>query len=106
MRRTLVDALLSKPMLPALCAGVLYTLQTAALLGHTWHNTKPSYHGMDWIAVTVITLPGSLIADLCLGKHHSMPVEAIFGLVVNSIGFYLIGLSICHLAECSVPRKW
>jgi hypothetical protein len=105
MRRTLVDALLSKPVLPGLWAGVLYTLPTAALLGNTWRNTKPGYHGMDWIAATVITLPGSLIADLCLGKHRSIPLEAIIGLVVNSIGFYLIGLSICHLAERSVSRK-
>jgi hypothetical protein len=105
MRRTLVDALLSKPVLPGLWAGVLYTLPTAVLLGHTWHNTRTGYHGTDWVAVVVVTLPGSLIADLSMGKHRSMPLEAIIGLVLNSIAFYLVGLSICHLAERSVSRK-
>ena len=105
MRRTVVDAMLSKPVLPGLWAGVLYTLPLAVLLGQTWHNTKPGYHGMDWIAVGILTLPGSVIADLCLGKHHSLPLETIIGLVTNSVAFYFVGFAICHLAERSVPRQ-
>jgi hypothetical protein len=105
MRRTLVDALLSKPVLPGLWAGLIYTLPVGALLSHTWHNSKPGYHGTDWIVGIVLTLPGSALADLCLGKHPSLPVEAAIGLVVNSIALYFAGLVICHLAERAWPGR-
>jgi len=46
VKGTLVEALLSKPVLPAVWTGVLYTLPMTILWSFTWHHTKPSIEEM------------------------------------------------------------
>ena len=98
IRQTVFEMILSKPVLPALWVAVFYTLPMAVLLSHTWHNTRPSYRGTDWILVVILTLPGSIIGAY-FGKTLPAPFHAIIGLAINSIFGYFLALLISHLAE-------
>lgn len=70
----------------------------AVLLGYTWRNTSPRYHGGDWIMVEMLTLPGGILG-VYLAKGLPLPFQALFALAANSIVGYLLCLLICHLAE-------
>ena len=67
----------------------LYTVLTALLLGYTWHNTKPEYHGFDWFWACVLTLPWSAIVDSC--HVVSLPAAVIIGIGLNAGVIYLFG---------------
>jgi uncharacterized membrane protein len=102
MQRTCVDALLSKlSFTPVLWAAVLlsYTLPTAVLLGYTWHNTRPEYHGFDWVMVYILTLPTLAIIDPYFHKTVPVQFEVLIGLGVNTTALYLFARLLCHIAE-------
>jgi hypothetical protein len=100
MPRTHIEALRSKRSFkPALWAAVLYTLPTAVLLGYTWHNTRPEYHGFDWMLVGILTLPTCAIIDVCFHKIVPVQLEVIVGLGVNATAIYLLARVLNHIAE-------
>ena len=78
---------------------MVYALSTAVLLGHTWHNTKPVYHGFDWILIGMLTYPTCVIIDLYFPSAVPVQFEALIGLGVNAAAVYLLGRLVCHVAK-------
>jgi len=100
MPRTRVEAMRSKRSLTlGLSAAVLYALPTAILLGYTWHNTRPEYHGFDWMLVDILTLPTGAIIDLYFHKIVPVQFEVLIGLGVNATAIYLLARFLCYIAE-------
>jgi hypothetical protein len=68
-----------------------YTLPVAIVWVYTWHNTRPKYHGMDWILVSLLTYPGCgwelLFADR---EFVPMPFGVLVGLALNTAAIYLL----------------
>ena len=84
-----------RPFAAALWSAVVYALPTALLLGYTWHNTKPVYHGFDWILIGMLTYPTCVIIDL----YFPSAVPVLIGLRVNAAAVYLLGRLVCHVAK-------
>ena len=68
-----------------------YALPTAVAIAWVWYHTKPQYHGMDWIGVSLITFPGCGAA-LLLPSGEKVPnsIGVLIGLIVNSSALYLL----------------
>jgi hypothetical protein len=81
---------------------VIYALGAAILLAFTWYNTKPQYHGFDWIPVSLLTYPGLAVLLLYFhGENLSNPVVVLIGLCLTAIALYLLTSLICYAVQ-----KW
>jgi hypothetical protein len=70
---------------PASWILAFYTLPLAVLLAFTWHNSKPQYHGMDWLMVGLLTYPGCGWQYVFSDRDFvSMPIGALVGLALNT----------------------
>jgi hypothetical protein len=69
----------------------LYALPVAILLACTWHNTRPEYHGFDWVLVSFLTYPGC-VWGILLPRPELFPIpfEVLIGLALNTIGLCLL----------------
>jgi uncharacterized membrane protein len=99
MPRTHAQALRSKLSFePELWPVLLYAVPTAVLLGYTWYNTKPEYHGFDWMVVSILTLPACAIIDRYFPKVVPAQFEVLIGLVVNATIIYLLARLLSYVA--------
>jgi len=78
-------------VMPASWIVAFYTLPVAVLLMLTWHNSKPGYHGMDWIMVGFLTFPGCEWQWVFSDRDFvSMPIAALVGLALNAAALSLL----------------
>ncbi|HEY3741747.1 MAG TPA: hypothetical protein VGL53_17970 [Bryobacteraceae bacterium] len=42
----------------AFVAAMLYALAMSTYFGYVWYNSKPEYHGMNWILAGLLSFPG------------------------------------------------
>lgn len=73
----------------------LYGLPAAVLFASTWYNTKPKYHGYDWVLVSILSVPWSVIAAV---QGVRTPLADLVGIVVNSAMMYLFGVLVAVAA--------
>jgi hypothetical protein len=78
----------------------LYTLPVTILLVCTWYNTKPSYHGMDWMMVGILTIPGCAW-EYVFSDREWLPMGcvALIGLDLNTAALCLAGRRFSYIAR-------
>jgi hypothetical protein len=80
----------AQPTSAALWPALIYAVPTATLLVYTWYNTRPEFHGFDWLTIDILTLPGCAIVDLYFHNIVPTALQDIIGLCLNAIAiFYL-----------------
>lgn len=63
--------------------------------GIVWYSARPEHHGMDWLGVYILTLPGLAIASV----FHMPPVPTVIvGIAVNAFGIYIFGILVTRIA--------
>ena len=76
---------------PARWILAFYTLPVGLYLAFTWYNSRPEYHGMNWILVCLLTLPGCEWQLLFSDREFvSMGIAARVGLALNTSAMFLI----------------
>jgi hypothetical protein len=61
-----------------------YALLISAVIGYTWHNTKPEYVGYDWIPVYSLTMPWSMWLSPLHGAFINTGLLYITGVLISS----------------------
>ena len=88
-----------RPQASALLCALIYFLPVASYVGYIWWDTKPQYHGLDWMFVGYLTLPMCAMADMWLPNRLPMPVDSLIGLVFNATVIYALVRAAGRLRE-------
>lgn len=80
---------------------MVYVVPLSLLLAYTWCNTRPQYHGMDWILPGLLTYPG-LAIGLLWNATNATAVMA--GIVVNALLLYLLGTLVGWVTGPKTPN--
>jgi hypothetical protein len=90
---------LAQPTRLALRAALIYVVPTWIYLAYIWYNTRPEFHGLDWLLIGVLTLP--VCAMMSLYFHGVVPIAAqtLIGLFVNAIAIFFMARWIYQLFE-------
>jgi hypothetical protein len=95
MLRTRAEAFRSKRSLaPPMWAALVYVLLATVLLGYTWYNTRPAYHGFYWLPVSLLTYPSVGIPVLSGIQSVPNAVAILIGIAGNAAGIFLLGAAI------------
>jgi hypothetical protein len=88
----------------ALTAAACYAAPFAFWLAFTWYQTGPGYHGMDWIAIGIFTLPGSLVLPI-FWRQAPNSVAVLVGMIVNGGVIYAVTLYHSRAKEKILKRR-
>jgi hypothetical protein len=75
-------------------AAFAYALLATVLLDYTWYNSKPAFHGFDWIPVSLLTYPSCGIPYLFGNQSVPNAVAVLIGIAGNAAGIFLLGVAV------------
>jgi hypothetical protein len=75
-------------------AALVYVLLATVLLGYTWYNTKPAYHGFYRLPVSLLTYPWFAIRLFFGIQSVPNAVAILIGIAGNAAGIFLLGAAI------------